>query len=51
MTELKARDGYLWTNGEIYSDAVYLSELEDVNDWKEITVEEAEAIIHDEGAE
>ena len=41
MTELKAKEGYLLTNGEIYSDLVYLSDLDSPDNWKEITVEEA----------
>ena len=42
MTELKAEEGYLLTNGEIYSDLVYLSDLDSPDNWEEITVEEAQ---------
>lgn len=43
MTELKAKKGHLLTNGVIYSEAVYLSDIDSPDDWKEITKEEAEA--------
>ena len=42
MTELIAKEGYVYTNGELYSGAVYLSDLEDPADWTEIPLEEAE---------
>ena len=41
MKELKAREGHVWTNGEIFSDAVYLSKLDSEDNWTEITEEEA----------
>ena len=41
MTTLKAREGYVWTNGNIYSECVYLSDLESPDDWEEITETEA----------
>ena len=41
MTELKAKKGYVWTNGDLYSNSVYLSDLDSVENWKEITIEEA----------
>lgn len=42
MTELIAKEGYVYTNGELYSGAVYLSDLENPADWVEMTLEEAE---------
>lgn len=42
MTELIAKEGHVYTNGVLYSSAVYLSDLEDPADWEEITLEEAE---------
>ncbi len=41
MITLKAREGYVWTNGELYSDCVYLSDLDSPDDWEEITEIEA----------
>lgn len=41
MIELKAKDGCIYTNGELYSTDVFLSELDSPNNWEEITEEEA----------
>lgn len=41
MIELQAKEGYLLTNGEAYSDHVYLSDLDSPESWTEITEEEA----------
>lgn len=41
MITLKAREGYVWTNGELFSECVYLSDLETPDDWEEITEIEA----------
>lgn len=43
MIELKATKDHLLTNGVIYSEAVYLSDLDSPDDWTEVTKEEAEA--------
>lgn len=42
MIELTPKEGYILTNGEIYSDHVYLSYLDSPDNWEEITVEEAQ---------
>ena len=42
MIELKAKDGYVFTNGVVYSTDVCLSDLDSPDNWEEITVEEAE---------
>lgn len=42
MIELQAKEGYLLTNGETYSDHVYLSDLDSPENWTEITEEEAQ---------
>lgn len=42
MIELKAKDGYVYTNGVLYSTDVCLSDLDSPENWEEITVEEAE---------
>lgn len=36
MITLKAKEGYVYSNGEIYSDVVYLSDIDSVDNWKEI---------------
>jgi hypothetical protein len=41
MTELHAKEGYVYTNGVLFSKDVYLSELDSEDNWKEITEEEA----------
>lgn len=41
MTELHAKEGYVYTNGVLFSKDVYLSELDSKDNWKEITEEEA----------
>ena len=41
MISLIAREGYVYTNGELYSEAVYLSDLDSPDEWREISAEEA----------
>ena len=41
MTELHAKEGYVYTNGVLFSKDVYLSELDSKDNWKEITEEKA----------
>lgn len=43
--ELKAEKGMKLTNGHTFGDTVCLSELDSVDNWYEITVEEYETII------
>ena len=42
--KIKARDGYILTNGDIYGAEIYLAEGIDAADFHEITLEEYEAI-------
>lgn len=37
---LRARDGYIYTNGEIYGKLIFLAIGEDKNNYYEITTEE-----------
>lgn len=41
---LKARDGFIYTNGETYGSIVYLAIGESADGWREITREEYQEI-------
>lgn len=45
---LRARDGYVYTNGEIYGKLIFLAIGEDKNNYYEITVEEFQKKIEEE---
>lgn len=36
MITLEARKGYVYSNGEVYCDVVYLSDLDNPDNWKEV---------------
>lgn len=42
LQSLKADDGMVLTNGEIFSDLIYLGVLDSPENWREVTKEEAE---------
>lgn len=44
ITVLKAEEGYTLTNGETFGKVVYLGVNDSVDNWHEITDEEAEAL-------
>ena len=48
---LKADEGKVFTNGETFGTTVYLGKNDSADNWYEITVEEYETIIADEGGE
>ena len=50
-TILKAKDGYIFTNGETYGETIYLAEGEDGKDFYEITKEEYKKKVEDEQTE
>ncbi len=41
---LTAREGYVYTNGETFSSVIRLGKNDSVNNWYEITEEEAERL-------
>ena len=45
MTELKAKEGYFLTDGEIFTDSVFLSDLDSPENWREVSQEEMETLI------
>ena len=52
MITLEAKEGYVYSNGEVYGQTVYLSDLDSPDNWKEMSIEEAEQLEHSEkGAE
>lgn len=44
---LKAKDGYIFTNGEIYGEEIYLAEGVDETTFKEIPKEEYRKILEE----
>lgn len=44
-TILKADEGYIYTNGEIYGSVIYLAESVSKDDFRQITKEEYEKIM------
>lgn len=44
MTELKAKPGYVYTNGTVCGDTVYLSDIDSPDNWTEIPEENAAEI-------
>ena len=51
QTVLKAEEGKLLTNGDTFGIVVYLAKNDSADNWYEITVEEYETMIADEGGE
>lgn len=49
-TILKAKDGYIFTNGETYGETIYLAEDVDEKTFYEIPIEEYREIINSEEA-
>ena len=45
---LKAKDGFVYTDGEIYGDTIYLAEGADASKFHEITTEEYKKILEEE---
>lgn len=43
MTILTAKEGYYYTNGEVYSTKVYLGKADNKANWKQVTKEEGDA--------
>lgn len=44
QTVLKAEEGMMLTNGETFGKVVYIGKNDDENNWREITLEEAEEL-------
>ncbi len=42
MKELHAKEGYVYTNGDLYAKDVYLSDLDSPKNWKEVPEETVE---------
>ena len=45
LTEIHADEGLTLTNGEVYTKHIYLGSVDRVENWREITDAEAEALI------
>lgn len=50
-TSIKARDGYILTNGEIYGTEIFLAEGILADEFHEITIEEYERILSKQESE
>ena len=50
-TPIKARDGYILTNGEIYGTEIFLAEGMSADDFYEITIEEYEKLFTEQESE
>ena len=50
-TSIKAKDGYVLTNGEIFGVEIFLAEGVNAEDFREITREEYEKILSETEAE
>lgn len=48
IIKITASEGMILTNGEVYSDEVYLSVNDSADNWHEITIEEYERFIAEE---
>ena len=48
---LTAKDGMVFTNGEVYGKTIFLAEGESAEGWREITEEEYQATLESEDAE
>ena len=44
QTVLKAEEGMMLTNGETFGKVVYIGKIDNENNWREITLEEAEEL-------
>lgn len=51
QTVLKAESGKILTNGNTYGTVVYLAPSDSKDNWYEITIEEYEKMIADEGGD
>lgn len=51
QTVLKAEEGKMLTNGDTFGTVVYLGENDSADNWHEITIEEYETMMADEGGE
>ena len=47
-TSIKAKEGYILTNGEIYGTEIFLAEGMSADDFREISKEEYEAIMKEQ---
>lgn len=45
ITKLTASDGHMLTNGDVYGKEIYLGVNDSAANWREITIEEYEAIV------
>ena len=45
LTEIQADEGMTLTNGEVYTKQIYLGSVDRVENWREITDEEAQTLV------
>lgn len=50
-TSIKARDGYILTNGEIYGTEIFLADGMSADEFHEITIEEYEKMLSEKESE